>query len=308
MPGTTSEAPLKPRAAANAISKLLDIVNGEDRYPVDVADLAMQYSRDRREPDPITGVRGDAFEGFEGMLLKREKQSEWVIIYNQQNTSPGRQRFTIAHEFGHYLLHRHQDDAFRCSDQDIATGDNNEREREVEADLFASTLLMPLNDFRRQMADGLEGFCLFTHCAHRYGVSMTAAALRWLEIAPKRAVLVASRDDFMLWARSNEAAFKSRAYFATRQKVIELPETALAHSRQFREIPRAQTVSASTWFPHEPRDVQVLEQMMPLGGHDYVLTLLQMPEREWRSARDEDEPEVETLSDRVRNGHFPGRR
>ncbi|MFN3298194.1 hypothetical protein, partial [Caldimonas sp.] len=29
-------------------------------------------------------------------------------------------------------------------------------------------------------------------------VSLTAAAIRWLEIAPERAVLVASRDDHML--------------------------------------------------------------------------------------------------------------
>ena len=61
--------------------------------------------------------------------------------YNSATPSEGRKRFTIAHEFGHYILHRHQQDLFECGDDDIETGDNNERDIEAEADLFASTLL-----------------------------------------------------------------------------------------------------------------------------------------------------------------------
>lgn len=34
----------------------------------------------------------------------------------------------------------------------------------------------------------------------------------------------------MLWAKSNKAALKSGAYFATRKNTIELPHDALAHS------------------------------------------------------------------------------
>lgn len=120
----------------------------------------------------------------------------------------------------------------RSSDgaDDIETGDNNERDIEAEADLFASTLLMPLDDFRRQVDGQPVSFDLLGHCADRYGVSLTAAALRWTEIAPKRAILVASRDDHMLWAKSNKAALRSGAYFATRKNTIELPHDALAHS------------------------------------------------------------------------------
>ena len=62
----------------------------------------------------------------------------------------------------------------------------------------------------------------------RWSTAGSDSAMRWLEIAPKRAVLVASRDDHMQWASSNEAAFKSGAYFATRKNTIELPRSALA--------------------------------------------------------------------------------
>ena len=50
-------------------------------------------------------------------------------------------------------------------------------------------------DFRKQVDGQPVSFDLLGHCAERYGVSLTAAALRWTEIAEKRAVLVASRDD-----------------------------------------------------------------------------------------------------------------
>ena len=86
-------------------------------------------------------------------------------------------------------------------------------------------------------------------CADRYGVSLTAAALRWTEIAPKRAVLVASRDDHMLWAKSNKAALKSGAYFTTRRNTIELPGDALAHSNSGWAGSQQQTARAQLWFP-----------------------------------------------------------
>ncbi|WP_297497603.1 hypothetical protein [Ferrovum sp.] len=34
----------------------------------------------------------------------------------------------MAHEFAHYILHRHRQDIFECADGDIETGDNNEQE------------------------------------------------------------------------------------------------------------------------------------------------------------------------------------
>lgn len=112
---------------------------------------------------------------------------------------------------------------FHCGVDDIETGHQSKSDIEADADQFASYLLMPLDDFRKQVDGQTISFDLIGHCADRYGVSLTEAALRWIEIADKRAVLVASRDDYMLWAKSNEAAFKSRAFFATRKNTIEVP-------------------------------------------------------------------------------------
>ena len=222
----------KPLAEANRLSAMLNTVLGTERFPVEVAELALEYSRQCFPDAPVDKVQGEALEDFEGMLVANKARTKWLILYNSAVRSEGRQRFTIAHEFGHYLLHRHQQQRFECGDADIETGEGTGRDIEAEADRFASTLLMPLDDFRRQVDGEPISFDLLGHCADRYGVSLTAAALRWIEIAPKRAVLVASRDDHMLWAKSNTAAFKSGAFFATRRHTIELPREALAHSAQ----------------------------------------------------------------------------
>ena len=195
----------------------------------------------------------------------------------------------------------HQQEEFACGAGDIETSGEGKGSRDIEkeADDFATTLLMPLDDFRRQVDGETVSFDLLGHCADRYGVSLTAAAIRWLEIAPKRAVLVASRDDHMLWASSNEAAFKSGTYFATRKNTIELPRSALAHSRNCTGASQSHDTRAQVWFAREPAEMPITEMTKVAGNYGYTLTLLVMPEAEkrWRR-RDEDEEPVEDSYDR----------
>lgn len=35
------------------------------------------------------------------------RNGEWGIIYNKSGNAEGRANFSVAHELGHYLLHRH---------------------------------------------------------------------------------------------------------------------------------------------------------------------------------------------------------
>jgi Zn-dependent peptidase ImmA (M78 family) len=298
----------KPKAAANQISSMLNAVLGVDRFPVKVDELALEYSRQCFADSPIDKVVGEDMDDFEGMLAANKARSKWLIVYNSAVRSEGRKRFTVAHEFAHYLLHRQQQDRFECGTDDIETGDNNGRDIEGEADVFASTLLMPLDDFRRQVDGQPVSFDLLGHCADRYGVSLTAAALRWTEIAPKRVVLVASRDDHMLWAKSNDAAFKSGAYFATRRNTIELPRQALAHSDNGWSAGDQQTGRAQHWFPHEPASMPVTEMTRVAGQYDYTLTLLSLPDAEWQRPRhDDDEAEEDSFDRFVRSGQYPVR-
>lgn len=298
----------RPMAEANRISSMLNLVLGTDRFPLKVDQVAMEYSRQCFADSPIDKVDGHDLEGFEGMLAANKTRTKWMILYNSEVNSEGRKRFTVAHEFGHYLLHRHQQDSFECGDDDIETGDGKQN-IETEADLFASTLLMPLDDFRRQIDGQSVNFDLLGQCADRYGVSLTAAALRWTEIAEKRVVLIASRDDHMLWAKANQAAFKSGAYFATRKRTIELPRGALAHSFNSESTTQTQSTEARCWFPREPSSMPLIEITRVAGQYDYTLTLLLMPDAEWQKPQhDEEEFEEDTYDRFIRKGQLPVRK
>jgi len=300
---------LQPAAAANQISQALNAVLGTDRFPVQVDEVAKEYSKGRFPGSPITRIHGEDMDSVDGMLAGNATKSKWIIVYNSAIASEGRKRFTIAHEFGHYMLHRHQQDQFQCSKGDIEVGSGNEQSIEDEADRFASNLLMPYDDLRRQVAGQAVSFDLFSHCANRYGVSLTAAALRWTDIAEGRAVLVASCDDHLLWAKANEAAFKSGAFLATRKNTIPLPDNALAHSANCTGGSQQHSTRANVWFPREPGYVDLKEMTMVAGSYGYSLTLLTMPDAEWRRPQHEDgDPEEDTFDRFINNGQPLDRR
>jgi hypothetical protein len=92
-------------------------------------------------------------------------------IFLPQFTSTSRDRFTIAHELGHYFLHYRY--AGLQQEQPFGRGDRNRAE--TEANVFASALLMPAKEFRKRWkvhrGDTWQ-------VAQHFGVSPAAAGVR----------------------------------------------------------------------------------------------------------------------------------
>lgn len=70
--------------------------------------------------------------------------NRWIINVNALH-HPRRQRFTIAHELGHYFLHRDANKQYE--DATFHRGKVYSVE-ELDADNFAGALLMPKNEFK----------------------------------------------------------------------------------------------------------------------------------------------------------------
>ena len=79
---------------------------------------------------------------YSGFLAVKEKK----IIVNSRH-APARRRFTIAHEIGHYQLHRTKNDIPVFIDRTVYFRKDNssgiEHRLELEANAFAAGLLMP---------------------------------------------------------------------------------------------------------------------------------------------------------------------
>jgi uncharacterized protein DUF955 len=292
-----------PRRWATDISSVLNKVLGADHFPIRVADVAQDYSHQIFPSDPITLIKGDALSSFDGALLRAPAGAKgWGIIYNDGITSKGRINFTLAHEFAHYLIHRlAHPEGMRCGQQDLVRWESSYRQLEFEANTFAAYLLMPFDDYRRQI-DSRSAVCLdaIAHCADRYEVSLIAATLRWLEFTERRAVLVVSRDGFILWARSSPSAFKTGAFFRTSRGAIPIPEASVAARKLLIESPRDGTeLPAGVWFAEQCTEMTIFSE-----NYDFTMSLLQLnSEPRHLYQNDDDDNQSEDLSSVVRRNH-----
>jgi Zn-dependent peptidase ImmA (M78 family) len=104
---------------------------------------------------------------FAGCLWKNDE--EWTIVLNAKQ-NPRRRLFTIAHELGHYFLHRHLKTQFTCNPDTAYPGSRLER----EANRFAAELLMPLE----AICHGVRHQYSLPRIANTLGVSETAVVYR----------------------------------------------------------------------------------------------------------------------------------
>lgn len=90
-------------------------------------------------------------------------------------------------------------DGIQCITQDLVSWESQYRQIEHQANVFASYLLMPFDDFRKQIdAHTRPNLDDLGECADRYKVSLVAAIFRWLDYTERRSVLVMSREGFIL--------------------------------------------------------------------------------------------------------------
>jgi hypothetical protein len=152
--------------------------------PVDPFAIAASHDIEvRPKPDTAGGVSG--------MLLRHG--DAFGILYVTQIPSEGFQRFSVAHELGHYFLDGHIDhilpkDGVHTSHAGFVSADPYE----LEADQFAAGLLMPSIPFKRALARQDSGLEVVEYLAGLCRTSLTATAIRYAELTEDAVAVVIS--------------------------------------------------------------------------------------------------------------------
>jgi len=118
---------------------------------------------------------------YSGMLIRKADGKVLMGINNSEN--PGRMRFSIAHELGHFILHP----------KDTVTIDYRNKEyistkpkKEKVADVFAANLLMPESfikkDFKNVTSEGIFFENNLIDLADKYKVSSEAMRYRLINL------------------------------------------------------------------------------------------------------------------------------
>jgi Zn-dependent peptidase ImmA (M78 family) len=123
----------------------------------------------------------DLGENISGILVI--EKGEATIGYNK-NEHRVRNRFTIAHELGHFILHKEKDlfvdKEFKVMFRGAINNNQNYKE-EMEANEFAANLLMPeklLKEEVMKMDLDFTDEAAIKHLAKKFDVSTTAMSFR----------------------------------------------------------------------------------------------------------------------------------
>lgn len=154
-----------------------------DSFPIRVEAIAKKHAHILRDDmdDDISGILIP--------LVKGPRGRKWAIVVNKGH-HPVRQRFTIAHELGHLLLHGftsvHADRGYRLRFRNQRSAEGNVFE-EIEANQFAAELLMPEGLLLEELAtrhieyvsaDSPREDPALTRLAKKLDVSTQALAIR----------------------------------------------------------------------------------------------------------------------------------
>lgn len=260
----TTKISKPPIREANRLTRLWQD-HGPNTYPMDISTLidgALQNSDFSGELKTKIG----SYDSFEGCLVKTKNTEKWTILLNSEVENKRRQRFTYAHELGHFMCHRNIRDCFEDSNETL---NDFKDEVENEANLFASWLLMPANLLRDEFSDIGWKTASLCEIGNRFECSLQASALRFVGVSSKPAAFIVSRDGMVIWGcKSKSAPFMSAYRFGD-----ELPTGSHALSAHVSgETCELQQDSGTSWNEYQTAKES---QYFDYSGRGYQYTCIE---------------------------------
>lgn len=159
----------------------------------------------------IREIQYKQLNGLEGALIANPEKSEGIIIINE-SVIPTRQRFTLGHELGHFLIPRHGHQ-MNCSLNDLYLPSGQKlsaaQQIEAEANLFSEEILLPKSKFRATKEFRSEPSTnSILELSDMFGVSFKACANRYVKLSDHPVAVVFSKDSVIEYGfRSEEVPF-----------------------------------------------------------------------------------------------------
>ena len=201
-----------------------------------------------------------------------------VITINSKISFDPKKRFAIAHELGHFLLHRDKGKLFNDDEVSLAQWyHNNYIAEEIEANEFASELLMPSELFSEECKDKVFNPSVVDYLAERFRVSKTAAILKFVEYGNYPVCIVYCGDKKMKWWKRS----KDFHYYLKFESNQPPPSGSVADELFTTETVyygdgRRQEVFKSIWFDldRDEQDKMMYEFCLHATSYNYTLSVI----------------------------------
>jgi Zn-dependent peptidase ImmA (M78 family) len=130
-------------------------------------------------------------------------ENKATITVNEKILFQPKVNFIKAHELGHLLLHKKLSRNFFDTDKTLSQWLANGG-HEIEANAFASELLMPSDLFKKIIDKQRIDSFLLDKCTKFFGVSKTAFFLKYVEYGAYPIAIVFSEKGFIKWVNITE--------------------------------------------------------------------------------------------------------
>ncbi|MBS1902454.1 MAG: ImmA/IrrE family metallo-endopeptidase [Bacteroidetes bacterium] len=227
----------------------------------------------------------ETLQGKDGQIITVGDRS--VITVRPDLTPVGRRRFTIAHELGHYELHRNLLPVFSDSaDSLLQWYQGNTHER--EANCFAAEFLMPSELFRAEAQracgtdrrkireEGIDLPVVIDALTATFRVSQSAAMLRYVTHGNHPVMAVYCKDNQIAWfKKSDDFPYYLRGVWITPPHETIASEAFLTGSAPPKDR-RKQVVPKSAWFFSNgwDNDNEFFEYCVYANKYGYTLSLI----------------------------------
>ena len=254
-----------PELASQRVIKALEISCIEDLY------LTNEIAWERGAL-----VLEEKLSGAEARLIISYPRS--IITVSTNIVDLNRRRFGATHEIGHLEMHRGQCDVFNCSKDDLDSGGIKDRVSptlENEANEFASKLLMPDHFFVPLCKDAELNLSAISELANKFKVSLTATALRFIQISGEPLAIVISSNGAIRWFEANKDFYELGLFVDVGERLRR--ETLAVRAFQGASIPsKPSQVPISAWMRsgrYSPR-ATLSEQSLAMPNYNSVLSLI----------------------------------
>lgn len=243
----------------SAAEKLLHELGVTDPSEIDVEAIAF---------DQGAVVKYRPLKGCEARIIGN---GDRAIITVSSDVIPVRQRFSVAHELGHW--HHHRGRSFQCRSDDIA---NYRKDSVVDpervADRYAADLLLPRYLFE-PLANkcGKVTFEAVDALREQFKTSIQATARRLVDYGPEPAMLICHSKAGRRWfKRPNQIPSR---WFPREDLDADSYAMDVLYKADSRRSHRAK-MPASAWFDrHDADRYEIFEQTHKIS-EDEILTLL----------------------------------
>jgi hypothetical protein len=218
-------------------------------------------------------VDSKPIDGAEGRLVRRSEKG--IAVVDSDIRSIGKRRFVIAHELGHFLLHREPGGLDLC-DEDALVDWHGNRPQEEEANVFAAELLMPKDQFRDEAGWREMGADTIDALKGTFQVSFTSAAIRYVELDVTPSAVVFSQNGEIRWFRASDSFPYS--WIPVGQEVREV--TGAGRYFWDGEVSdEPEPTACEAWFEDEGTTVEgnCLEQCVAMPNYNAMLSLIWQP-------------------------------